>query len=147
MWLSRFIFPVENPLTDQVADDGTDITGQFHMTDLETRRKRRYGSTYLVCDYMKKTLDTTHVKNGEPLILLPPNDYLRKIGNSFTLAEPAEIYYHCGLKTVWTNNPNVDKVNWAFVVDGKDKVAFVPITSKEQLQQILNLYKDYKPSL
>ena len=135
-WLGRFIFPEDNPMTDQ-----------FDRTDIEERRARRFGNTYMLCQYMTKTLDTSKLKTNEPIILLPPNAYLKSVGSAFNLPEPAEIYYHCGLKTVWTTSPDVEKANWAVVAMGKGNIAFVPLTSKDQLQELLNTYKNFKPTL
>ena len=124
------------------------IEDQLDHTSIEQRMEYRFNNLYRLCQYMKKTLDTTKFKNGEVVILLPPNDYIHSVGSdAFHLPEPAEFYYHTGLKTVWTTSPDVEKANWWINVQAKNNVSFVPIRSKEELHAILETYKKFKPAL
>lgn len=136
LWLERYI---TNP----------DYNEQMKHASVEERRQWRYGNTYIICQYIKKTLDTTSYKpGGEPIVLLPPNDYLAAHNiTAYKLAEPAEIYYHIGVVTLWTTSPDVNKANWALIAKNNADIAMVPIRSKEQLQQLLDMYKNYKPAL
>ncbi len=136
-WIDRFIL---NP--------NTTVEEQMSKTSVEERKEYRFGNLYTLCQYMKKTLDTTSFKNGEPIVLLPPNDYLKAKGvETFHMAEPAEFYYHIGVKTVWTTHPDAQKANWAIIVTGKNNIAFIPIRTTAERQQLLDMYKNYKPAL
>jgi hypothetical protein len=55
-------------------------------------------------------------------------------------------YYYTGLKGVWTNSPDVGKANFLLRVSKKG-VNLDEIHSPQQLQQILNAYKKYTPTL
>lgn len=136
-WIDKYIL---NP--------GTLLSDQMDRTSVEERKEYRFGNLYKLCQYMQKTLDTTTFKNGEPIVLLPPNEYLAAKGiDAFRMPEPAEFYYHIGVKTVWTTSPDVQKANWAIVASSKESLAFVPIRTAEQRRQLLDLYKNYKPAL
>ena len=136
-WLDVFILP-----------ENTKIEDQFQKTGVEERKEYRFGNLYSLCQYMKKTLDTTAFRNGGAIVLLPPNDYLKAKGvEVFHMPEPAEFYYHIGIKTVWTTSPDVDKANWAIVISGKNSIAFIPIRSAEERKALLETYKNYKPGL
>ena len=136
-WVEVFILP-----------ENTKIEDQFARTGVEERKEYRFGNLYALCQYMKKTLDTTKYKNGGAIVLLPPNDYLRAKGvQDFPMAEPAVFYYHIGIKTVWTTSPDVDKANWAVVASGKSSVAFIPIRTDAERKALLETYKNYKPAL
>ena len=136
-WFTVYLFPADNPMM-----------GQFDRMSLEERRQYRFGNTYQLCTFIKKTLDTTKIKNKETIILLPPNDYLKsKHVDMFHLPEPAEFYYHTGLKTVWTTSPDVENANWVILPQGNNSLTFLPIQSKEQLHAILDSFKKFKPAL
>ena len=131
-----------------LLNPNTKIEDQFDHTSVEERKEYRFGNTYSLCQYMKKTLDTTKYKKGGAIVLLPPNDFLKAKGvDAFHMPEPAEFYYHIGIKTVWTTSPDVNKANWAIVLNGKNSLAFVPISTPEQLNALLETYKNYKPGL
>jgi hypothetical protein len=137
LWLNKYIM---NP--------NTELSDQMEKTSVEERKEYRYGNLYTMCQYMKKTLDTTTFKPHEPIVLLPPNDFLVAQGVTlFHMPEPAEFYYHTGIKTVWTTSPDVAKASWALVASSKTSIAMVPIKSKEDLDKLLDLYKKYKPAL
>lgn len=136
-WLDRYIMP-----------EHTKVADQMERMSVEERKEYRFNTLYTLCKYMKNMLDTTSFKAGEPIVLLPPNAYLAaKCQQMPHLAEPAEIYYHCGIKSVWTTSPDAQKANWAIVVTQDGGIAFTPLRTKEQRDQLLNLYKDYKPAL
>lgn len=136
-WLDRYIMP-----------EHTKVSDQMERTSAEERKEYRFGNMYSLCKYMKNMLDTTSFKTKEPVVLLPPNAYLAaKCQQMPHLAEPAEFYYHCGIKTLWTTSPDVQKANWALVVTSNGGIAFTPIRNQQQLNDLLTLYKDYKPAL
>lgn len=135
-WIDTFIL---NP--------NTPISEQFEKTGVEERREYRYQNVYRLCQYIKKTLDTSRFKD-EPKILLPPNKYLEAVGQkALHMPEPAEFYYHTGLITLWTTSPEVQKANWAIYADDKGNISFMHIDSPQQLQMLLATYKNYKPDL
>lgn len=136
-WIDRFIL---NP--------NTVLSEQFTKKTYEERKEYRFGNLYMLVDYIKKNLDTTSFKTKEPLILLPPNDYLKSVGvDAFSLPEPSIFYYHSGVKAVWTTSPNVEQANWVIIPAGANNVAFIPIRSKEELHQHLQTFSNFKPTL
>lgn len=136
-WFTIYLFPAETPITEQ-----------FQKTSLDQRKERRYGNTYNLVTFIKKTLDTSKFNKSEPIILLPPNNYLAsKHLDMFHLPEPAEFYYHSGIKSVWTTSPDVEKANWVILPQGTASLVFVPITSPAQLHEILDSFKKFKPTL
>lgn len=111
----------------------------------EDIRKERWGGTYLV----SKMIQDYFVKNNikDPLVLMEPNAYLKeqKIIN-FSMPEPIIFYYFTGIKTVWTNSKNVKDADYVAYLTPRG-VVIEPISSPAQLQQILEKYKNYTPSL
>lgn len=131
-----------------LMNPNTSIEDQMNKTSVEERKEYRFGNLYTLCQYMRKVLDTTSFKTPEPIVLLPPNAYLDAQGITvFHMPEPAEFYYHIGIKTVWTTSPDVQKANWALVPSSKSSVAMLPIKDKETLNKLLETYKNYKPAL
>ncbi|NDC42772.1 MAG: hypothetical protein EBZ77_14690 [Chitinophagia bacterium] len=123
-----------------------DIDVQFQHMSVEERREYRFNNLYSLSKYVKQTLDT--IKGGpEPVVLLPPTKYLQANGIDYLgMPEPVVFYYHTGHKAVWTNSPTVRKANWALVKTDKS-VALVPLKDPRQLDQLLAIYKDFKPEL
>ncbi len=137
LWIDKYIM---NP--------STTLSDQMERTSAEQRKEYRYGNLYVMCQYMKKTLDTTSFKTKEPIVLLPPNDYLTAQGITlFHMPEPAEFYYHTGIKTVWTTSPDVQQANWALIPSGKTSIAMMPLKTAEDRNRLLDMYKNYKPGL
>lgn len=111
----------------------------------EEIRAARYDGPYQVAMIVKKYMDINKVK--DPVILLEPNDYLKeKQKLPFSLAEPIVFYNFTGIKAVWMNSKNVAEATHILYVEGGN-VKIAPITSKAELQQILDKYKAYTPAL
>ena len=132
-WLDRFLL---NP----------DIKEQFGKLDVKERYEDRFGSVYILIEVLHARIDTS--KDKENVILLPPNAYIRsqRIEN-FNLPEPAVFYYLSGLKTVWTTSPEVGKANWAIVAVAGKGLNIIKLTDTNELHQLLDMYKNFKPDL
>ncbi len=109
--------------------------------------KQRYGVIYTICLKVKDI--AAKKKVAHPVILFEPNSYYRDslhIYATFHAPEPAVFYYYTGLEGVWTNSPNVNKANFLLRISKKG-VSLDEIKNPQQLQQILNTYKKYPPTL
>ena len=109
--------------------------------------KSRYGVSYAISIRVKEVMEQRHI--AHPVILFEPNSYYRDslhIYPNVHAPEPAVFYYYTGLEGVWTNSPDVSKANFLLRVSKKG-VNLDEIHSPQQLQQILNAYKKYTPTL
>ena len=116
-------------------------------SDEMTIKKQRYGLVYTVSMRVKEVVEKK--KMAHPVILFEPNSYYRDslhIYTSMRAPEPAVFYYYTGLKGVWTNSPDVGKANFLVRVSKKG-VSLDVIRSPQELQQILELYKKFPPTL
>jgi hypothetical protein len=112
-----------------------------------TIKKQRYGLSYTVSMRVKEVLEKKKV--AHPVILFEPNSYYRDslhILGTMRAPEPAVFYYYTGLEGVWTNSPDVSKANYVVRVTKKG-VSLDAIKSPQDLQQILDRYKKYPPTL
>lgn len=111
---------------------------------LEDRREYKYRGPYVLLTQIAKVLDTSKAHN--PVLLLPPNSFIKAQHVDLRVPEPVVVYYYTGCHAVWTDSPNVDSANWALLVQN-GKVRLAQLTKPEQLQQILAIYKNYTPKL
>jgi hypothetical protein len=114
-----------------------------HMS-LEDRRTYKYKGPYILLTQITKFLSTHNAHN--PVILLPPNSYIKTQHVDLRVPEPVAVYYYTGLHAVWTDSPNVDSADWAIIVE-KGKVNLAHLAGREQLHQLLAMYKNYPPAL
>ncbi len=109
--------------------------------------KARFGLPYTISLKVKDVVEKKKV--AHPVILFEPNSYYRDslhIYATFHAPEPAVFYYYTGLEGVWMNSPDVNKANF-FLRVSKKGVNLDEIHNPQQLQQILNAYKKYTPTL
>ncbi|MBS1590210.1 MAG: hypothetical protein JST52_11410 [Bacteroidetes bacterium] len=116
-------------------------------TDVEYRRQYRYANQYAVAKEIVKKVKEAHDTNA--IVLLPPNSYVQEnspqVIQYMRMPEPVVFYYYTGLKAVWTNSPEVNKANWALIINNNN-VQIVQITP-QQRTELLEMYKKYKPEL
>jgi hypothetical protein len=126
----------------------SDLQKEIDDTSSEmTIKKQRYGLAYTVSMRVKEVLEKKKV--AHPVILFEPNSYYRDslhIYATMRAPEPAVFYYYTGLEGVWTNSPDVLKANYLVRVSKKG-VSLDVIKSPQDLQQILDRYKKYPPTL
>jgi len=116
---------------------------QFRYLDPNDRKMMKYGSSYGM--YLQSVSVFQRSNIQDPLILLPPVGYLKDMGCvNIEVCEPAEFYYYTGYKAVLFTSPGVEQATWAMVPYKKD-VMLRKIHSKEDLDNLLNTYKNYKP--
>jgi hypothetical protein len=117
------------------------IDEQMEHLAMKDRLEMRIGKQYYMMEQIMAVLDKAHEKN--PVILLPPNEYLRKQNiTDLIIPEPSQFYYYTGLHAVWTSSPDVRKANWALIIQNGN-MRFEKIENQQMLDQLLNSYKGY----
>ncbi len=126
---------------DRILTPHFNFSKQLEHIGIEDRKELRYGHSYIV--YLDIVRDLKNIKNT--VLLLPPNDYLHEMGiNDIDMVEPALFYYFTGVNSVNANSPNVHNANWALVAKGYGDIWLKKINTKQQLDSLLELYKQYK---
>lgn len=112
---------------------------------VEQRKTARYGGSYTV--YKEFVTMYPQLKLDTPLLLLPPEKFLRErnVAN-INVVEPTIYYYLTGKKAVWYDSPEVEKANCALLPDNTGKV-MIQRLNKEELHKLLDVYKKYKLDL
>ena|ERR1700743_1511875 len=116
-------------------------------SDLVNIMMERYGISYTISMKVKEVLEKRHI--AHPVILFEPNSYYRDslhIYPKIYAPEPAVFYYYTGLEGVWTNSPRANKANFLVRIT-KNGVMLDAIHTPQQLQQVLNRYKNFTPIL
>jgi hypothetical protein len=123
------------------------IAYQAQHLDVETRKELRFGAIYVNYRKLVGIIENAHVR--DPLILLPPNDYLHSVNvGDFESVEPAEFYYLTGMRSVYPNSPGVEAANLSLTFNGKDnKLVVKRIRNMDDLNRLLTLYKPYLSNL
>lgn len=124
--------------------DNLDNIMAIQDENIEYQKNARYGGQYYACRYVKKYCEEKGLK--DPIILFEPNTYYTQNKIRFKAPEPIIFYYFTGLKGVWMDSKNIGSAS-LFVMVTNDNFSVVTIESKEQLDEIINTYKKYKPSL
>lgn len=109
--------------------------------------KERYGIVYTICMRVKEV--AAQKKVAHPVILFEPNSFYKDslhIYPNIHAPEPAVFYYYTGLEGVWMNSPDVRKANFLLRMSKKG-IKLDQISTPQQLQQILDYYKKYPPTL
>lgn len=133
-------------LRSNILHADNNILEQSKLMDIEDRRSIRYGHSYRV--YKQLTDRLKDLDSLNPVMLLPPDDYIReKKVADFYVIEPAMFYYLTGIKAVWINSPDVMKANWTLGPDKNNNITLMRIKNKTELQDILDVYKKYHVAL
>jgi hypothetical protein len=112
---------------------------------IEEIKRERLGGPYIVSKMVEQYFRENKIK--DPVVLMEPNDYLLEQNIvPFKMPEPIIFYNYTGLKVVWMNSRNVADATH-FVSIQRSGLKIVPVESKEHLQQILNQFKNYTPSI
>lgn len=110
------------------------------------RKTSRFGYSYMVYTELPGIFKSAKI--ADPLVLLPPQAYLNENKvKDFSVVEPTIFYYFTGYKAVWYNSPGVEKANCVLVPDGHGRVMLSKISSPEELNKLLAIYKKYKLDL
>lgn len=112
--------------------------------DLEERKLARWGNSYYASMFIKKYFDEHNIKDA--VILFEPNEYYKKIDLDFKAPEPVTFYYFTGMRGMWMTSERIEEATH-FVYINKKGIMMQKIGSREELNKILNIYKDYKTSL
>ncbi len=135
-----------NWLNTNLLNPAVSISKLSQQLGIEERRTSRFGYSYMIYQELPGIFKNAKIAN--PLVLLPPQAYLKEQKvKDFTVVEPAIFYYFIGHKAVWYNSPGVEKANCALVPDGKGRVMLSKLGSPEDLNKLLTLYKKYKLDL
>lgn len=135
-----------NWLTDNLLSRQLSIFRQARHLDNEGRREWKYGHSYVVYKRIVDSFSTYKISN--PVLLLPPEEYLNKEHiYDLTIIEPCIFYYYTGHKAVWYDSPGVEKANCVLVPGPDHKVMLRKIVDKNDLDQLLAVYRTYKLNL
>ncbi len=133
-------------LYSNLLDPQRSIGKQFKHLDNEGRRVEKYGHSYIVYKDLVKTYLDDKIEN--PVVLLPPDGYLKKEKiTDFAVVEPCIFYYFTGRKAVWYDSPDVEQANYALVPGEDHKVTLRLLTGKDDLHRLLAIYRTYKLDL
>lgn len=117
---------------------------QFEHLGFEDRKVIRYGKSFIAFKRAASILVRANAR--DPVILLPPTNYIIEAGvQDIEIPEPAMFYYFTGYRSVWANSARAGEANCA-LVPAKGALMLRPITDKEDLAGLLNLYKKYLPA-
>ena len=133
-----FTIPLNNKWLYNKIIDGGALAKQLKEPGMDTRRERRFGYSYTVYKKLEE-----RVKNKEAvLILLPPQEQVKKVGeSSLVIPEPAVLYYHTGLRSVWANSTDARSANSEVQVNGSGRVAINRIHGQVYLDSLLTAYQ------
>lgn len=133
-------------LNTNILNPAISISSTYKVLDNEQRMVSRFGYTYSVYKEMSAVFKKAKIK--DPVVLLPPDAYLKEkkiIG--ILVVEPAIYYYFTGQKAVWYDSPDVLKANCAMVPGNQGKITVRKINNRDELNALLNIYKNYKLDL
>lgn len=131
-------------LNERVLNFTDKIHDEIDMMSLEERRVYRFGGAYNASMAVQTMIKSWNMKE-EPLILLPPREYVKRFGIDVNFPEPLVFYYYTGLKSVQYISKDVYKANLALVFDGSGQLNIAKIKNKDGIKEILQLYKTNQP--
>lgn len=131
--------PVYNTwLNDKILADNVNVFEQIKHLNLDDRNAARFGNYYTY-----KAIKGKFGVLKNPIIFLPPANYLKALQVSFTPPEPAVFYYFTGLHSVCLGSANIADAQWAFSFKEKDRMGVVKIRDKNDLDSLVRLYQKY----
>ncbi len=132
-----------NWLNSNLLNPSLSFTTLYKQLDEEQRKVSRFGYSYMVYKEMAGIFKQAKIDN--PIVLLPPDAYIKENNvKDLNVVEPAIFYYFTGQKSVWYNSPGVEKANCALVPDNNNKVMLKKISTPDDLNKLLTVYKKYK---
>ncbi len=119
---------------------------EFHVQkndlSIDARYRYRFGKNYDSNQNLKNYFLENRIEN--PVILLPPKEYLKKSTNSYDWGETLSFYYFTGVKPVDLKSDDINLATHA-VTAKANGMQIIPIGSDEMLQRIIDEYKSYMP--
>lgn len=136
-----------NWLNTNLFNPSYSIASLSKQLSVEQRMTNRFGYSYVVYKEMSQIFDKQKVVN--PLVLLPPQDYLKENRiQDINVVEPAIFYYLTGRKAVWYDSPDVGKADFALVPDpSNSRVMLKRLATPQEREELLTIYKKYKLNL
>lgn len=111
---------------------------QWDHMDTTQRKIDKLSSTYTFSQQVAEFLKKKGAKN--PLVLLPPQEYMKERQIDMLIPEPIVFYYHCGVKGAWYTSANVNQADWAII--GKNgELTIIPIQNQPERDAIIASYK------
>ncbi len=138
---SYFSVSINNRLyNNKLRYFGRTVAMQWPHMSLQDRYRARFGDdAYLFTQYIKFYVDSPKVNN--PLILLPPPEYLKMYNfTAMVVPEPIVYYYFTGHQCVTTQSQNVYDANYAVYLN-KGHLAIGRVKNKQEVAEVLELYK------
>lgn len=127
-------------LNERVLNFTDKIHDEMDMMSLEERRVYRLGAPYNASVAVQKMIKSWNMKE-EPIVLLPPRDYIKRFGIDVTFPEPIVFYYYTGLKSVQPTSKDVMKANLALVFDSRGGLNIAKMKNQDGLKEVLQMYK------
>lgn len=104
-------------------------------------RLQMYGETYRVSQMIKENLKEMHIVN--PVLLFQPTGYFQEQHITMAPPEPAVFYNYTGLRSVYMNNPDAQRVATHFIRISNKGMEVVTITTPKRFAEIVAPYKRY----
>lgn len=137
-----FLIPLYTDwLKVRIFNPGASFLWQVQHLDVEGRRINRYGDSYVNFKRVEKIIRDAAIPN--PVILLPPNQFLKDNHSLLTSVEPAEFYYFTGIRAVIASSPDLREANLSLTLRDSTKFAVTRILNASEFIRFLNLYKPY----
>lgn len=129
-------------LDQRVVGPLKNISNDLAYMETNERLTMRLGSSYVgsvsIADWVRK-----NGKEKDPLVLMPPNDYVKEHKLDFPVPEPAIFYYYTGMKSIGANNKGVEKANYAVVFTNGNNLQIIPLDAATRAE-VITLFKKYK---
>ncbi|MDF2190154.1 hypothetical protein [Paraflavitalea sp. CAU 1676] len=140
-----FALPPNYQWAGKVLGYLNEIPQQSKQPSLETRRKKRLGTSYTYSRQIAAELENRGIAS-QVLVLMPATTYFAKRGITYHVPEPAVFYYYTGLKTIWPNSPHAANAGWMVSVRN-GKIVVDSVVSKEQIRDSILVFKKWGVNL
>ncbi|MCB9045998.1 MAG: hypothetical protein H6550_07650 [Chitinophagales bacterium] len=126
-------------LENRILSFAEEIATQTEHMKLEERKEIRWQSSYTaivtITDFIKKQ------DKSDPLVLLPPQSYYKKIDARILIPEPVVCYYFTGLKTTTIKCKDVYKATGCLIHNGKEFI-YQPLKDSTEVSKVIEIYKN-----
>ena len=125
----------------RVLNPHLSIFFQSQHLDTAMRKELRYGPLYNNCLSIVSIVN--HAKIKDPLILLPPKNYMLSMHIGDFDLDPPEFYYFTGLRSVTANSADVNLSNLYISPNNEHKLVIKRIHSRQERDTLVALYKRF----
>ena len=122
------------------------IKQQLKFMNEEGRKKVRWGVPYKLSKQIYDYFIRYKINVKEVIVLLPPNELMKRNALKVSIPEPVVFYYYTGIKAKWANSPGAEDANY-FVNIQNGEVIIAPVKSVEELNAVLSEFRQYDITL